>query len=226
MKYELIESDRKSLNGARLYRVRATEDGTHAKKGELGGFIESAENLSCEGNAWVAKHAVVLDEAWVTDDALVTERAKVCDRAEVYDNACVGGRASVLHRAQVCDDALVLDSAVVEGRAWIGGESVVCGCSRLSGNVVVRGDSFVANAHLACGHICDMIIRSQKDVYVIDAPEGVLTVHRTGACTFRGVFCENAAELEKWLKKCDIEGRYILTALVSMLSEPRATEEQ
>lgn len=214
MKYELIESDRKSPNGARLYRVRATEDGVHAKRGELGGFVESTENLSQEGNAWVAKHAVVLGEAWVTDDALVTERAKVCGRVEVYDCACVGGSARVLEHAVVCDDALVLDSAVVEGRAWIRGESVVCGCSRLSGNVVVRGDSFVANAHLACGHICDMIIRSQKDVYVIDAPEGVLTVHRTGACTFRGVFYENAAELEKGLEKYDIKGRYTLTALV------------
>ncbi|MBT0160606.1 hypothetical protein G4O51_11560 [Candidatus Bathyarchaeota archaeon A05DMB-2] len=214
MKYELIESDRKSPNGARLYRVRATEDGTHAKKGELGGFIESAENLSCEGNAWVAKHAAVFDEAWVMDDALVTESAKVCGRAEVYDNACVGGRASVLDRAQVCDDALVIDNAVIEGRAWVGGVSIICGCSRLSGNVVVRGDSFVADARLTCGHICDMNIRSQKDVYVIDAPEGVLTVHRSGACAFRGVFCENAAELEKLLEKYDIKGRYILTALV------------
>lgn len=44
-------------DGITLYRIEATIDSRHAKKGDKGGFVETIDNLS--------------DEAWVGDNARV-----------------------------------------------------------------------------------------------------------------------------------------------------------
>ena len=48
LKDEVIEFD-----GRKLYRIKALKDFNNVKEGELGGYIESEQNLSQEGNAWV-----------------------------------------------------------------------------------------------------------------------------------------------------------------------------
>jgi carbonic anhydrase/acetyltransferase-like protein (isoleucine patch superfamily) len=124
--------------GVKLYRIRCTRDIQHAKKGDLGGFIEKQENL--------------LDDAWVGGEAQVYGYAQVCD------NALVSGEAQVYIHALVCDNAQVLGQAKVRGNACIfgnaqaGGEALVCdnaqvyGYARVLGNVQVRDNARVCDA--------------------------------------------------------------------------------
>lgn len=90
-----------NLNGATLYRIEALKDFGEIKKGDKGGFIESEDNLSHEGNAWV------YDDAWVYGSASVYGNARVCGNTRVYNHACVHGDA------RVCGDALVRGYACV-----------------------------------------------------------------------------------------------------------------
>lgn len=85
-----------------LHRIRATRDipAQCVKKGDLGGFVESYDNLS--------------DDAWVYGDACVFEDARVCDSACVFDTA------RVFDKAYVYGDANVYNNARIGGNAYVG----------------------------------------------------------------------------------------------------------
>ena len=114
-KYKLTD-ETIEVEGKTLYRIEALKDFCEIKKGDKGGFIESEDNLSHEGNAWVYDDACVYDNALVTDDALVYDNARVyndarlSDNSRVYENACVYGTARVTDDACVCGTARVYDN--------------------------------------------------------------------------------------------------------------------
>ena len=102
-KYEILKTDVIRHEGALLYRVR------HLKTGKLGGYVESEQNLSHEGTAWVHPHAKVMGEAIVYGSA------------QVFGNACLKGRVRVFGGAQI------FGGARLEGEAWVSGNAQVFG---------------------------------------------------------------------------------------------------
>ena len=81
------------ISGCTLHRIKAVRDFGNVCEGELGGFIQSENNLSHEGDAWVYHNAKVYGEAIVYDDAVVYDDARVHGDARVYNNAAVFGNA-------------------------------------------------------------------------------------------------------------------------------------
>ncbi len=122
LKYELTEEKIVTEEGNILFRIRALKDFGIIKAGDLGGFIESEDNLSHDGTAWV------YDNAWVYGHARVYDNARVCDHARVYDNAWVCGRAWVYGHAWVYDNAWVC------GHAWVCDHARVYENARVSCN--------------------------------------------------------------------------------------------
>ena len=102
-----------------LYQIEALKDFGNVKAGDLGGYIESKENLSQYDNAWVYGDAQVLGNAQVFDNARVYGNACVFDNARVYGNACVFDNAEVYGNALVYDNAQVFGNARVFGDAQI-----------------------------------------------------------------------------------------------------------
>lgn len=98
--YELT-SETIEFNGHILHRIICTENFRNVRKGTLGGFIESYENL--------------YDEAWVGDEAKVYDGAIVNDYALVIGHACVSHRVCISNRAVVEDSASVSGNGVVIG---------------------------------------------------------------------------------------------------------------
>lgn len=98
-----------------LHRIRALKDftlnafGGDVKAGDLGGWIESEDNLSQKGKCWVSKNAKVYGGAKVYEDAIVTDRALVFDNAKVY------GGAVIYEDAEIFDDAKVHGTVHVYG---------------------------------------------------------------------------------------------------------------
>ena len=93
-KYELLVGDYLRAGDRTVYRIRALRDFGDVRCGDLGGYIESEDNLCHEGDCWVydvaqvyGPGAVVRDngrargEAWVL--GRVEEYAEVCDLAIV-----------------------------------------------------------------------------------------------------------------------------------------------
>ena len=67
--YKVFEDD-----NVIVYRIRALVDipEHNVKTGDLGGFIESEDNLSHLGNCWVADEAVVYGYTFLFGNAMIT----------------------------------------------------------------------------------------------------------------------------------------------------------
>lgn len=111
--------------GFTLYRIEALMDFSDVKTGDKGGFVQSENNLSQLGNAWVYGNAKVYGNAEVYDNAEVFGNAEVYDNAKVRGNAEVCGNAEVYGNAFVCDYVKVRGDANVYGKAEVRGDAKV-----------------------------------------------------------------------------------------------------
>ena len=110
-KYELTDGKIRFLNGKKLSRIKAIIDiGDTVKVGDLGGYVESEDNLSHEGTAWIFWHARVFGDAYVYGNAKVSDNARVYGSVKVFDNAEISGNAIV------CGDVTVFGNAKI---CWI-----------------------------------------------------------------------------------------------------------
>jgi hypothetical protein len=91
MKYKLGENSI-SIGGIRLYQIVSLKDFGGVKVGDVGGWVESENNLSQEGECWVKNDACVYNSGRVSDNALVYDNAKVCENARVFGSAFVTER--------------------------------------------------------------------------------------------------------------------------------------
>lgn len=127
-KYKLTDETTIAL-GVTLYRIEALIDFADVKKGDKGGFVESEENLSQNGDCWVYGDAKVFDRAKVFEDAKVYSKAEVCGEAEVYGNSEICDNAYVGDNAEICGNTKVFGDAGVFGDADIYGDAEICGQS-------------------------------------------------------------------------------------------------
>lgn len=149
-KYRLVFEDYKIINGRKLYRIEALKDFSRVKTGELGGYIESENNLSHEGNAWVYSDA------------------KVYGGAKIFDNAIVGGKAQIYSNAIVCDDAWVYDNTYVYGNAKVFGNARIYGNAVLGDNIIIEKDTdwFVVGPIGSRNGFTTFSLNKDKNIYV------------------------------------------------------------
>lgn len=186
-----LTSETLNHKGVTLYRIKALKDIEPfvAKKGELGGWVESEKNILGDF-AWVG------DEAKVYGDAVVTENAEVLDYAEVFDNAVIQGKAVVKNNARVYGNA-VIDSSIIKDNAKVNAEarveglaevaddalvsgfSVISGTARIMGNAIINGDQVCISASESIGE--DAYIESGKDYISLTnyCPNSTLTFFKT-----------------------------------------------
>ena len=129
-KYELVKSESIVHNGRTLYRIRALREftisrGVAIKVGDIGGFVESENNLSQE------------DICWIFDDAKVYENAIVSDTAWVFGNAKIYGNA------KICEKAQIYGNAEVKGDACICGSSLVCNVAEIGKNKKIKNGKYI-----------------------------------------------------------------------------------
>lgn len=167
MKY-ILTSASIEFNGRILYRIRAMKDFGNVRKGDIGGYIESSNNLSHEGTCWVYQDGKIMDEAILADDATVSGNAILKDRAVVYDNArvfedCIVENDSFIYESAWCFGSSTIKSrAKICGSARIHGQSIIKGDTHISQNVIVAGTSILAGHTVLTGNSCiiDMEVES------------------------------------------------------------------
>ena len=117
MKYELT-GETQELNGKELHRIVCVTAFASVAVGETGGWVESEDNLSQDGNAWVYGDAQVYDNAQVFGNARVYDNSQVYGNARVYGDALVSCNAQVLGNARVMSekDYIVLKNTWSSGR--------------------------------------------------------------------------------------------------------------
>lgn len=165
-KYEIVKTESIEHNGRTLYRIRAlreflvtaTNRRILVKAGDLGGYIEKEENLSQEGECWIADEAKVYDNAEVKGSSLVYgyaevfENAVICN-AFVYDNAKVFGNVIVCALSQIFGNAKV--SCFLVHRGNISGNAEVYDKAKIlggfvSGDAKVYDNAIIHNSSMVC----------------------------------------------------------------------------
>ncbi len=144
-KYEILPDKRDDSLQQPVYRIRALRDipRHHVREGDMGGYVQSAHNLSQEGDAWIADSAKAIKNAVVSGNALARGNAIITDHA-VLKGAALADQFAYIH-----DNATVLEGARVTGTSGIGGSTVI------GGTVSVDGSTNIIDSRE---------YRSQKDV--------------------------------------------------------------
>lgn len=136
-----------------LQRIVAVRSFGSVTKGDIGGWIESDENLSHDGNCWVEDNATVFSEGRVEGNAHVKGCAKVylgaviCDDAtvsgyaKIYKHARVGGKTQILDNVTVRKGAEVKGKAVIKDEVLVSDGAIVSGHVRLDRSLCIRGRS-------------------------------------------------------------------------------------
>lgn len=118
-KYELTD-ETIEWKGHLLFRIRALKSFFDVNAGDLGGFIESENNLSQRDKAWIYDNAKAYGSAMVFENARLYDESEVDEYAAVYGDACLFDCSYVTDFAYVYDDAELHDSACVCGFAHVG----------------------------------------------------------------------------------------------------------
>ena len=161
-KYKLTEESI-SYFSKTLYHIEALKDFGNVKKGDKGGYVQSEENLSQEGDCWIYDNAKVFDSAVVYGNAKVFGNAEVFGNTKVYGKALVYGNAKVFDDAKVYDGAKVYGDAIVSNNAIVVNKAIVCGNAKVFGNVVIYDNAIVCGNAQVCG---DAEIKNNSD-YII-----------------------------------------------------------
>ena len=124
-----------------LHRIRALRDvreDVHA--GDLGGFVQSEENLSQEGQCWIAGNAIVAEEAYVYGDAIL------------WDHACVRGCAAISGPSRIGGNAIIEDYAIITA-GYVHGNVHISGNAKLFANSVTGGIPVVMEGATVYGEL-------------------------------------------------------------------------
>ena len=175
MKYQLTNTTQ-VFYGHILHQIVAIKSFGNIRPGDLGGWVESLDNLSQDGDCWIYEDAKVYDRACVLGDAIVKGTAVLKDYARVSDHAyisgcvflhgsaVVNGYSRVTGGAVVKDYACICDNAIISGQAVIHGDVMIDGCTKVWGEATIGGNIHI-NANIT---IWEGDIESIEDIYLFN----------------------------------------------------------
>lgn len=130
------------------------------KAGDLGGYIESENNLAHDGHCWVYDNAIVCNDAVVRDNASIHGSVELKQAARVLKNACVFGGTKIYDYAVITDHArvgcewdgtqdeqgqrnasapIIRENVKISGHARVIGEVYAGDNAKIKGNAKVEG---------------------------------------------------------------------------------------
>ena len=130
-----------------LHRIRALISvNEQVEPGELGGYVQSEDNLSQEGSCWIydravcCEDAVVSGDARICDDVMVKGSALVTGDARMFEWTCAEGNCCI-KSGEISRNARVAGEAVVSANAdgfspLIDGTSMIYGT--VSGRYIIK----------------------------------------------------------------------------------------
>lgn len=90
-KYTILQDVTMEHANRTLYRIKALRDFGNVKAGDIGGWVESEDNLSQYEHCWIYDDAKVYGEARISNNAQIRSHAEISGCAKIYQNASVWG---------------------------------------------------------------------------------------------------------------------------------------
>lgn len=168
-KYELVPETVTKFYNRTMYRIRALKDFSDVKKGDLGGYVESEENLSQTGDCWIYDNSIVGLGARVINNAIVKECSTVIEHSEISDYAIIEKGSLIDDSSIVCDQSIVIKSIVTNSSAVIY-NSTIHEKSLIEQSSCICGVVVGPNTHVKNGAVIRFCIDSDEDYVVYKAP--------------------------------------------------------
>ena len=90
----------------KVYRIRALKDFGDVKKGDLGGFVSSYDNLSQEDNCWIYDDAAVMNNAILEDNSTIHNRVIVCHDSIVRCNSKISKSCRIYDSTKITNSTI------------------------------------------------------------------------------------------------------------------------
>ena len=94
-KYILTE-ETKEVGGHILHKIQAVRDFGDVQKGDLGGWVESEENLSHDGDCWISGNGRVSGDGRVSSNARIGVNAYISSPRSYFVQGPIGSRDDFL----------------------------------------------------------------------------------------------------------------------------------
>jgi carbonic anhydrase/acetyltransferase-like protein (isoleucine patch superfamily) len=159
IKYK-ITKDIMTVEGHTLHRIKAARAFGAIAVGTRGGWIERPDNLSQDGDCWIA------DEARAYGDAAVRDNAQLRDSAEARDRAEIGDEAIIEAHGLACDNSVLTDHCRLAG--WAEARHG----ARLSQNAVVQGNAVIENTTISGNAVISGDTQINDQAPIVDAKIG------------------------------------------------------
>ena len=149
-KYKLTD-EYITIGDKKLYRIEALKDFADVKKGDEGGFVESEDNLSQDGNCWIYDDAKVYENAKICGNALVRRDAEIYGNAIIFsyasieDNVKIYGNAKIFGHACIYDYAKIFDDVIVYGNVEVYDNVEIYGNTLVGGYVTLLKDAKISS---------------------------------------------------------------------------------
>lgn len=137
-----------------LHRIRALVHVGDVARGDLGGYVESEENLSQGGHCWI------YDDAIACECAAVIEEGCLLNASVARDNAVICGDAMLFDKASAEDYSCLLNG-VVKDAARIAGNAVIKAADNREAPVI-RGNSNIYGTVCGRFYINDIVLPREK----------------------------------------------------------------
>ena len=145
-KYEITDETHPVYQKCRRIRALIDIPEIGVKAGDLGGFVESEENLSQTGNCWIFDSAIAMDNAWVMDNS------QMYGDSQIWDNAKMHGDSQIWDNAKMHGDSQMWGSSRMSGNSKMRGNSQMFDDSWMSGNSQMWDDSQMHGDSQMCGN--------------------------------------------------------------------------
>ena len=192
-----------------VYRIKALKDFGDVKKGDIGGYVQSKENLSQLGNCWIYNDAIVSENAKIEDNAKIYDNALISDNATIHNNSIIRNYAIVMGSAQIHDFAIIENNAKVAGKSIIFDNALICENSLISGNYIIRDNCTIfRNAVIRDSHIFGKasigedakIFNSNDYISISNVNNNSLTVFRAKDNKLNGVYANCSFTFREFIK--------------------------
>ena len=124
-KYEITERCLEDSRGNTLFQIKALKPFGHIKKGQLGGFISSENNLSHEGSCWVYPNASISENAKAMHNAVLRDYSSLKGNARAYNNTILLDNASLDDHACIACNVIIKNNACMKDNASAEGDDLI-----------------------------------------------------------------------------------------------------